>query len=240
MKIKQAIIFIFLMLAVFTISFFFLAQSNIKIYSQNKKSASLEKQILDANKDNIASAKAESQQKIKGIYSGDHIKGDIEAPVQIIFYGDFYDEFSRDFQKTLQQAQQEFGDKIVIAFRNFYSFDKPFVKPLVLASECASEQNKFWEFYDDAFNTNQLDLDVNRIVSSIDLEQNKFNQCIKEEMYNDEIVAGLKNASNSGIYGSPTVLINNELIIGARPFDDYQGKDGEMEGLKSVIQRHLQ
>lgn len=76
------------------------------------------------------------------------------APVTIIEFSDFECPFCRRyFTETFPQIKKEYVDtgKAAIYYRHFPLSFHPLAQPFALASECANEQGKFWEFHDKIF-----------------------------------------------------------------------------------------
>jgi len=49
-----------------------------------------------------------------------------------------------------------------------------------------------------------------------------------------------ENAKQFSVYGAPTIFIGNDLIIGARPYEDYLDETGaKIAGLKTLVAEKL-
>lgn len=80
--------------------------------------------------------------------------GDKNAKVIIIEFSDFECPFcKRFFTDTFPQIKKEYIDtgKVVMYYRHYPLPIHPLAKPFAMASECANEQGKFWEFHDKIF-----------------------------------------------------------------------------------------
>lgn len=80
--------------------------------------------------------------------------GDKKAKVTIVEFSDFECPFcNRFFKDTLPQIKKDYVDtgKTVLYYRHFPLGFHPLAKPFAIASECANEQGKFWEFHDKIF-----------------------------------------------------------------------------------------
>ena len=202
------------------------------------------KALLEANREAMQKAKLQVYQPVKEIDQEDHIVGDIDSPVQLIIYSNFDCPFFTRLDETIQQVKQEFGDKIVIAFRHYPQRIHAYSIPAALAVECAAEQDKFWQMYDKlsaSKKANKLYLgQFEQNAVDIGLDAIQFNQCLETEKYQDKISEQLLAGKDAGAVGTPTMFVNGEEIVGAAPFEDYVDLDGiNQEGMKSVIERHL-
>lgn len=80
--------------------------------------------------------------------------GDINARVTIVEFSDFECPFCRRyFTDTFPQLKKEYIDtgKVVMYYRHYPLPFHPLAQPFAVASECANEQDKFWEFHDKIF-----------------------------------------------------------------------------------------
>ena len=82
----------------------------------------------------------------------DPVMGDPDAPITIIEFSDFQCPFCEKFHPTSQQVLQEYGDDVRWVYRHFpLDSIHPRARPSAMASECADEQGKFWEFANTLF-----------------------------------------------------------------------------------------
>ncbi len=174
----------------------------------------------------------------------DHLWGIIEAPVKLIVYSDFECPFCADFYDTLKQVKDEFGDKVVIAFRHYPLASHSLALNAAEASECAAEQGKFWEMYDKLFGDNKAKTmsttQFKKDAVDLSLDQAKFNQCLDTEKYKDKVLAQMLEGKNAGVTGTPTSFVNGQFLVGAYPFKDFTGNDGRPElGMESIINKLL-
>jgi protein-disulfide isomerase len=107
----------------------------------------------------------------------------------------------------------------------------PQAVPAAEAAEAAREQGKFWEMHDKLFQNQQaLSPDAySRFARELGLDMTRFEAARqsgrgKARIQEDQAVAG-----RVGVYGTPTLFVNGERIVGAVPFAQ----------IKSVIDRQL-
>ncbi len=92
---------------------------------------------------------------------------------------------------------------------------------------CADEQGKFWEMYNIMFNNQKLMdngdyADLLKLAYGIGLDSSTLNSCLASERITTKIQEDIKSANMSGVQGTPSFLINGELISGAQPFSKIQ------------------
>ncbi len=174
----------------------------------------------------------------------DHLWGNIGAPVQLIIYEDFQCPFCAQLYDTVQQAKAEFGTDLVIAIRHFPLSSHELALPAANASECAADQDKFWEMYHELFKQNKNGtLSVESIKAAgktIQLDENTYNDCLTKVPHQAKILAQKETVKQLGVGGTPASFINNEYMAGAIPYTDFTHPDGSAaEGLRSMIRKKL-
>lgn len=199
---------------------------------------------IESNKGNIEKAIGMSVKAVRPIDKNDHVRGNENAPVQLIVYSDFECPFCFKFADILKKVEESFGNQVVIAFRHYPLLSHTSAIPAAIASECASEQGKFWEMHDKLFQDakdNALSIDEYRKnAQEIGLDQAKFNQCLDTEKYKDVIQASQLEAKEFGVNGTPASFINGESVPGAVPFEDFVDSSGESRsGMRSLIDSFL-
>lgn len=159
----------------------------------------------------------------------DHIRGNAKAKITIVEYSDFECPFCKRFHNTMQQVMDTYGDDVRWVYRQF-PIDglHAQARTEALASECAAEQGKFWEFADLIFaRTNGNDsLDLSQLpayATELGLNVNQFNECLSTKKYAQAVQEDEADATAAGARGTPySVLIgpNGEKIpiSGAQPF----------------------
>lgn len=201
--------------------------------------------INGANLAQEAKANVFSPSSLPTVSVNEKIVGSIKAPVKILVYEDYAAIFSADLAKTLERVQADYSNDIVIAFRPFALRNNPASLEMAMAIECASENGGWVEMRQAIFNAVQAsDLSYEKISMQADkqgLDKDKFAQCLTSTEKQGIMLKVAEDAKNFSVYGAPTIFINDELIIGARPYDDYLDENGEMiKGLKSLVAKHLQ
>jgi protein-disulfide isomerase len=161
--------------------------------------------------------------------------GDPNAPVVIEEYSDFGCSHCADFslgtKKLIEQEYIESGQVYLI----FHSVGGLLGSPATLqAAEgayCAADQNAFWPFHDLIF-ANQVKLFQNRsgdisrtlvqFAEILELDQDQFNTCMTDRKYKDLAAQDEASARQKGITGTPTFSVNDVLLRGNLPFENFQ------------------
>jgi protein-disulfide isomerase len=84
---------------------------------------------------------------------------------------------------------------------------------------CAADQNRFWDYHDILFanwdGENQGAFTDKRLVAfaeAIGLDMNAFSDCFNANQFQTEIEADLTAGRDTGISGTPSVLVNGRII----------------------------
>ncbi|MAG16108.1 disulfide bond formation protein DsbA, partial [Candidatus Woesearchaeota archaeon] len=137
---------------------------------------------------------------------------------------------------TLPQIEEEYVNtgKVKFVYKHF-PLDNihPQATPAALASECAQEQGKFWEFHNTIFENQQSlsDASYKQWAVDLSLDTEKFNDCYDTQKYLSDVRDDLQKGSAAGIRGTPGFLLNGQLISGAKPFAVFeQAIEAELAG----------
>jgi protein-disulfide isomerase len=164
----------------------------------------------------------------------DHIRGNKNAKVTLLEYSDLECPFCKRFHPTIQQVATKYGDKVRWVYRHF-PLDSIHQKarPEAVASECAGEQGKFWEFIDHIYEITPGNdrLDHTKLgqyakeagVSNIA----KFEKCVADNKYADRVQRDTLSGEAAQVNGTPATIVigpdgSNVLISGARPAASFE------------------
>ena len=151
------------------------------------------------------------------------VLGSEDAPVTIVEFSDFQCPFcARWYAETKGQLEEQYINtgKVKLVYMHYPLNFHPEAVPAALASECAYEQGKFWEYHDLIFeNPGSLGTaSYKRWAGDLGLDQEQFDECYDSGKYDAEVKADLSEGQNAGIRGTPGFLVNGRLISGAQPF----------------------
>jgi len=139
-----------------------------------------------------------------------NLLGSPKAKVQIVEFSDFQCPFCSRVGKPLKEVQAHYGKDLVVAFKHFpLNFHKE-AKEAAIASECAGEQGKFWEYHDALFE-NQKELSQKKFdeyAKTVGLDVDKFESCIEDGKFKDKVEADMAEARKAQVRGTPTIFIN--------------------------------
>ena len=155
----------------------------------------------------------------------DPVKGNANAPVTIIQFSEFQCPFCGRFARdTLPSIQKDYIDtgKVKIIYRDFVVHSTSRIAQI--ASECADEQGKYWEYHDKLFeNQGALDSDsLKSYASELGLNTAQFNSCLDSEKYGSEVDKDTNDGRAVGVRGTPSFFINGKKVVGAQPYEVFK------------------
>ena len=195
----------------------------------------LESKILRNQPSNLPDTKP-----IRVSIDDDPIKGSNDAPITIVEFSDFQCPFCSRFHiQTFPMILKEYVDtgKVKFVYRDFpIQSSHPNAMPAAAASECAHEQNNYWEYHNALFERQTIwnNLEISDSINTfkkfaieLGLNEDQFNSCLDSGKYIEEINKDLKDGTNYGITGTPGFLIGNEKngfvkLTGAQPFEAFK------------------
>jgi protein-disulfide isomerase len=164
---------------------------------------------------------------MKVLIDDDAIKGDKNAPVTIVEWGDFECPFcARFYSQTLGQIEEQYikTGKVKIVYRDFPLGFHSNAQKSAEAAECAGEQGKFWEMHD-ALYDNGVKGGVDsfkQFAADIGLNTAEFNDCLDSGEMANEVQKDMADGQKVGIRGTPGFIINGQLVSGAQPFENFK------------------
>ncbi len=166
----------------------------------------------------------------------DHIRGDINAPITIIEYSDFECPYCTNFhQNTMLKVMEEYDGQVRWVYRHFPLSFHPEAGPAAMASECAADQDMFWEYADELVeNSDNLGDDVyTEIATTVGLDVATWQDCYDNETYADKVGEQATAGAKAGVSGTPGSFIidqegNAVPIKGALPFESVAAAIDEM------------
>ncbi|HZZ85672.1 MAG TPA: thioredoxin domain-containing protein [Anaeromyxobacteraceae bacterium] len=166
------------------------------------------------------------------IRADDPAKGPAQAPVTLVEFSDFQCPFCSRAEPTVRQLEQAYGKDLRVVWKHQPLPMHPNAMPAAEAAEAAREQGKFWPMHEKLFQ-NQAALSpeaYERFARELGLDLPRFKAALSSEKYRARIQEDMAQGERIGANGTPTFLIDGELLVGAQPF----------EAFKAVIDRHLE
>lgn len=95
---------------------------------------------------------------------------------------------------------------------------------------CAGEQGKFWEMHNwlytnvDSWSSagEVVTPIVNTAAPQLGLDATRLNDCLFQERYAGRVQGFVDDATQRGIYSTPTFLVNDRLLVGTQSIDTFR------------------
>jgi protein-disulfide isomerase len=219
--------------------------TDVRIAQTVKVSPQLEKQILEVLRKHpevvfevLQKYAIEQQQKeekartealknlrknTKAMVGSSPTTGAKDRKIVMVAFSDFQCPYCASADKSIKQFMAKYKDKVTLAYKFFpLTQIHPEALPAARAAWAANKQGKFWEYHDALFaNQNKLGetfyLDT---AKSLKLDMAKFNA--DRQIADNSIVEDFKLGRKLGIDGTPTFLIDGEVVTGAASLADLE------------------
>ena len=97
------------------------------------------------------------------------------------------------------------------------------------ASECAAEQDAFWEYHDYLFDNHGGENrgafskeNLKRFADELGLDTEAFNECLDSGRHTQIVQSETASGQQIGIQSTPSFLVNGQPVIGAQPFEAFE------------------
>jgi len=153
------------------------------------------------------------------VNSTDHIRGNSNAPLELVEYGDFECSDCGHAYPIIKTIQQALGDDLKFVFRNFpLTQIHPHAVNAAVATEAAALQNKFWEMHDIILQ-NQKHLESGDLLLyaiKIGLDPNQFKNDMQNNALRAKVDGDFESGVRSGVNRTPSFFINGVKYDGGR------------------------
>jgi protein-disulfide isomerase len=158
----------------------------------------------------------------------DPLRGPASAKVTVVEFSDFQCPYCSRAVPAVKELEQSFGQEVRLAWKHLPLSFHQNAMPAALAAEAARDQGRFWEMHDKLFagQATLSDAAYLQYASELKLDLTRFQATMKAPATRQRIEADLAAATAAGVSGTPTFVVNGELVVGAG-------------GLKDAVDRQL-
>jgi protein-disulfide isomerase len=141
----------------------------------------------------------------------------------IVEFSDYQCPYCHQVESTVKQVLAKYGDKVGFAYRDFpLKAIHAQAEIAAVASRCALEQGKFWEYHDQLFATSNLEKDsLIEYARNLKLDDKQFASCLTSNRYLAEIDKDVQEGRKVGVSGTPGFFINGIALSGAQSPDTF-------------------
>jgi protein-disulfide isomerase len=97
------------------------------------------------------------------------------------------------------------------------------------AAECAADQNKYWEYHDKLFasqngeNQGAFEKEnLKQFAADLGLDSDEFNACMDSGKHTELVKSDTTLAQQIGVQSTPSFLVNGTPLVGAVPSEQFQ------------------
>jgi Na+/H+ antiporter NhaA len=148
----------------------------------------------------------------------DHIRGEENAPVTLVEYGDFECPYCGQAEPVIRQLLSSQGDDVRYVWRHLPLNDvHPNAQLAAEASEAAGAQGRFWEMHDAllAHQGELLPTHLSDYAKEIGIDADSMIGELHRRKYAARVAEDVASADESGVSGTPTFFINGLRHYGA-------------------------
>jgi protein-disulfide isomerase len=181
--------------------------------------------VQQARQDYLKSLRADSKvvvllsaPRVEVAYDPARMHGNPKALVMIVEFSDYQCPYCHQVEPTVAQVLAKYGDKVSLSYRDF-PLTQIHSQAMIsaVASRCALEQGKFWEYHDQLFASSKLEKDdLIGYARNLKLDDKQFGSCLSSEKYKADIEKDLQEGKKAGVNGTPGFFINGIAISGAQ------------------------
>jgi predicted DsbA family dithiol-disulfide isomerase len=144
------------------------------------------------------------------------LKGNPNAQVVLVEFADYQCPYCQKVHPDIAKLQQEFGDKLAVAFKDFPLPMHPYAEKAAEAARCAGAQGKFWEFHDALFTDKKLEVpQLKDQAKSLKLDSAAFDKCLDSGEQAAAVQRDYAEGKKLGITGTPSFFVNGHYFSGA-------------------------
>jgi len=164
-----------------------------------------------------------SAPRVEVAFDPARVRGNPKAPVMIVEFSDYQCPYCHSVEPTIKQVLAKYGDKVSLAYRDFpLTAIHSQAQIAAVASRCALEQGKFWEYHDQLFTSSNLEKDsLIEYARNLKLDEKQFGSCLTSEKYKADIDKDLQEGRKIGISGTPHFFINGIATSGAQQQESF-------------------
>lgn len=156
--------------------------------------------------------------------AGAPVRGNPDAPVTVVEYGDFQCPYCLKSRPTLKRVLDTYPRQVRLVYKHFpLSFHREAMNAH-RASLAAGEQGKFWEMHDLIFESPR-DLapeTMKRHAQAIGLDLARFDADYASDRILAKITADQEEGKKALVRGTPAFFVNGKMISGAQPFEAFK------------------
>jgi len=149
--------------------------------------------------------------------------GSTKPKVTIVEFADFSCPYCKNSFTKIREISLKYKNDVKIIFRDYPAYEHSL--DLAMAARCAGEQGLFWLMHDKLFQNQGVyeKTHLLELANQIGADTTKFNNCLTNKTYLQQIQQNFADGQNLGVTGTPTWFINGNKIAGDIPYELFVG-----------------
>jgi protein-disulfide isomerase len=158
--------------------------------------------------------------------TSDHFKGDTQATNVIIEYGNFLCGHCRDFFAEHLPDLEALVDqgRVLYVYRHLTVSES--ASTVAQAAECAAAQDEalFFPYHELLYSTSgSISLEtLQQYAGDLGLDRAAFDECLAAGETAERVQRDVLSAAELGVSGTPTFLVNGQMLVGVQPIESFE------------------
>jgi protein-disulfide isomerase len=145
------------------------------------------------------------------VSESDHIRGDTEAPVTLVEYGDYQCPYCGQAYPIVEELLRLRPETVRLVFRHFPLTNvHPYAETAAETAEAAGARQRFWPMHDWLFShQDQIEpASLVRAAAALGMDADAVVRELGDHVYLDRIRTHFVGGVRSGVNGTPTFFVN--------------------------------
>ncbi len=147
----------------------------------------------------------------------DHRLGPLDAPVQLLEYGDYECPYCRQALPGVELILSQFGNRLLFVFRHFPLVSQhPHAWRAALAAEAAGAQHRFWSMHKHLLGHQRSlsDEELGTHARALGLDMGSYERDLRDPALAERVRQDALSGLHSGVLGTPTFFLNGRRLEG--------------------------
>jgi len=148
--------------------------------------------------------------------------GPADAPIAVIFYGDFECPFCAEMAEVFRALVQRWGKDVLFVYRNYPLEMHPHAQLAAEAALAAHAQGKFWPFFDALYAKEGAALTRDALIAAareVGLDEARFTAELDGHAWADRVAQDRALGTHVGVMKTPSFLVGRRRVFGTATLD---------------------
>ncbi len=150
--------------------------------------------------------------------------GPTEAKLTLIEFSDYQCPYCHQAQGIVEGILKKYDGKLRFVHGEYPLPQHPRAFAASVASRCAGEQGKYWEYHRGLLGvaSDYGDADLKQRATQLGLDATRFGECLGSGRHDAAIEASRQFGSAVGVNSTPTFFVNGRKLRGVRSIEDFE------------------